>query len=60
MAKPNYAFEKRQKELAKKQKKQKKLEQRKSAGSDEAAPETEAEVSLDDAVAESGSVPAAG
>jgi hypothetical protein len=44
----------------KKQKKQKKLEQRKSAGSDEAAPETDAEVSLDDAVAESGSVPAAG
>jgi len=30
MAKPNYAFEKRQKELAKKQKKQEKLLQRKS------------------------------
>ncbi len=32
MAKPNYAFEKRQKELAKKQKKQEKLEQRKAGG----------------------------
>jgi hypothetical protein len=31
MAKPNYAFEKRQKELAKKQKKQEKLEQRKAS-----------------------------
>jgi hypothetical protein len=42
MAKPNYAFEKRQKELAKKQKKQEKLEQRKTAGShEEADPETE-------------------
>ena len=33
MAKPNYAFEKRQKELAKKQKKQEKLAQRKAADS---------------------------
>lgn len=32
MAKPNYAYEKRQKELAKKQKKQEKLEQRKAGG----------------------------
>lgn len=31
MAKPNYAYEKRQKELAKKQKKQEKLEHRKAA-----------------------------
>lgn len=31
MAKPNYAYEKRQKELAKKQKKLEKLEQRKAA-----------------------------
>jgi hypothetical protein len=45
MAKPNYAFEKRQKELAKKQKKQEKLEQRKTSGSHDA--ETEAENSAD-------------
>jgi hypothetical protein len=57
MAKPNYAFEKRQKELAKKKKKQEKLEQRKSAGSPEAGPETQAEVSLDDAAAETVSAP---
>ncbi len=45
MAKPNYAFEKRQKELAKKQKKQEKLEQRKAAGIHDAEmePETQAE-----------------
>lgn len=60
MAKPNYAFEKRQKELAKKKKKQEKLEQRKSAGSPETAPETEAEVSLDGGVAETASAPTAG
>jgi hypothetical protein len=36
MAKPNYAFEKRQKELAKKQKKQEKLEQRKATGGHDA------------------------
>ena len=41
MAKPNYAFEKRQKELAKKQKKQEKLEQRKTSGSHETEPEAE-------------------
>lgn len=41
MAKPNYAFEKRQKELAKKQKKQEKLAQRKAAGGHEAEPEAE-------------------
>jgi hypothetical protein len=56
MAKPNYAFEKRQKELAKKQKKQEKLEQRKSGGSHESEAETEAETlhrepGLDDASA---------
>lgn len=39
MAKPNYAYEKRQKELAKKQKKQEKLMQRK--GSEGQAPESE-------------------
>jgi hypothetical protein len=41
MAKPNYAFEKRQKELAKKQKKQEKLEQRKTSGGHESEPEAE-------------------
>jgi len=59
MAKPNYAFEKRQKELAKKQKKQEKLQQRKASGGHEAETETdtdtEAEVSLDDTTA---SIPA--
>jgi hypothetical protein len=51
MAKPNYAFEKRQKELAKKQKKQEKLEQRKASGSheaDDAETETEAENGIAD------------
>jgi hypothetical protein len=45
MAKPNYAFEKRQKELAKKQKKQEKLEQRKAGHEEEASlePETAAD-----------------
>jgi len=46
MAKPNYAFEKRQKELAKKQKKQEKLEQRKAGHADDASPESE--ISPDD------------
>ncbi len=43
MAKPNYAFEKRQKELAKKQKKQEKLEQRKSTGGHDAEMEPDKE-----------------
>jgi hypothetical protein len=47
MAKPNYAFEKRQKELAKKQKKLEKLEQRKTSGSHDADAETEAENGAD-------------
>lgn len=42
MAKPNYAFEKRQKELAKKQKKQEKLQQRQSSGAHDAGADTEA------------------
>jgi hypothetical protein len=46
MAKPNYAFEKRQKELAKKQKKQEKLEQRKAGHDPDANPESE--ISPDD------------
>jgi len=46
MAKPNYAFEKRQKELAKKQKKQEKLEQRKAGHTAEDSPESE--ISLED------------
>jgi hypothetical protein len=41
MAKPNYAFEKRQKELAKKQKKQEKLEQRKASHEADAGPESD-------------------
>jgi hypothetical protein len=41
MAKPNYAFEKRQKELAKKQKKQEKLEQRKAGHEADASQEPE-------------------
>lgn len=48
MAKPNYAFEKRQKELAKKQKKQEKLEQRKAAGSHGAETETETDADVGD------------
>jgi hypothetical protein len=51
MAKPNYAFEKRQKELAKKQKKQEKLLQRSASVSHEADPEPAREAGLDDAVA---------
>jgi len=42
MAKPNYAFEKRQKELAKKQKKQEKLQQRQGSGTPDAGADTEA------------------
>lgn len=49
MAKPNYAFEKRQKELAKKQKKQEKLQQRQVAGGHETADEATPQVSQDDA-----------
>jgi hypothetical protein len=41
MAKPNYAYEKRQKELAKKQKKLEKLEQRKAAGHHDGELDTE-------------------
>ena len=41
MAKPNYAFEKRQKELAKKQKKQEKLDQRKASHEADAGMESE-------------------
>lgn len=54
MAKPNYAFEKRQKELAKKQKKQEKLQQRKASDSHEvdaevADSESETEPAVEDA-----------
>jgi hypothetical protein len=41
MAKPNYAYEKRQKELAKKQKKQEKLEQRKASHEHAGRPESD-------------------
>lgn len=43
MAKPNYSFEKRQRELAKKQKKEEKA-QRKSSGQTGDSPQTEAPV----------------
>ncbi|WP_178124976.1 MULTISPECIES: hypothetical protein [unclassified Pseudomonas] len=51
MAKPNYSFAKRQRDLAKEQKKEEKL-QRKKAAADEANPlpsDAEGEVSVDDA-----------
>ncbi|WOE80218.1 hypothetical protein RZO07_03025 [Pseudomonas protegens] len=51
MAKPNYSFAKRQRDLAKEQKKEEKL-QRKKAAAEEAntlTPDTEGEVSVDDA-----------
>jgi hypothetical protein len=49
MAKPNYSFAKRQRDLAKEQKKEEKL-QRKKATADEAAldPDAEGEVATDD------------
>ncbi|MBO1539364.1 hypothetical protein [Pseudomonas sp. OA65] len=51
MAKPNYSFAKRQRDLAKEQKKEEKL-QRKKATADEAAlnPDAEGEVVADDDV----------
>jgi hypothetical protein len=51
MAKPNYAYEKRQKELAKKQKKLEKLEQRKTAGhpEEDADMETSTDAALEPA-----------
>jgi len=54
MAKPNYAFEKRQKELAKKQKKQEKLEQRKASHEADAGMESE---TVADAASELASTP---
>ncbi len=58
MAKPNYAFEKRQKELAKKQKKLEKLEQRKAAGSHEVESEdSDAEMATESAVDDSAALP---
>ncbi|MBT2338381.1 MULTISPECIES: hypothetical protein [Pseudomonas] len=50
MAKPNYSFAKRQRDLAKEQKKEEKL-QRKKASADETElnPDTEAEETADDA-----------
>ncbi|WCM51916.1 hypothetical protein OH720_02540 [Pseudomonas sp. WJP1] len=49
MAKPNYSFAKRQRDLAKEQKKEEKL-QRKKAMADEAALNPDAEVATDDDV----------
>ncbi|WP_177330302.1 hypothetical protein [Pseudomonas sp. PH1b] len=51
MAKPNYSFAKRQRDLAKEQKKEEKL-QRKKAAAEEAgtlSPDAEGEVGVDDA-----------
>jgi hypothetical protein len=39
MAKPNYAFEKRQKEIAKKKKKEEKLQQKAAQQNDQTQPE---------------------
>ncbi|MFJ2692033.1 hypothetical protein [Pseudomonas sp. NPDC087336] len=49
MAKPNYSFAKRQRDLAKEQKKEEKL-QRKKAMADEAALNPDGEVAADDDV----------
>ncbi|CAI8842766.1 DUF2986 domain-containing protein [Pseudomonas sp. IT-P74] len=49
MAKPNYSFAKRQRDLAKEQKKEEKL-QRKKATAEEAALNPEGEVSAEDDV----------
>jgi hypothetical protein len=47
MAKPNYAFAKRQRDLAKKQKKEEKR-QRKTGAKDDQAPEGQAPTAADD------------
>lgn len=51
MAKPNYAFEKRQKELAKKQKKQEKMQQRQGAGGHDATADAAPQAGQDDSAA---------
>ncbi|AVO56951.1 hypothetical protein ACTJKT_14680 [Pseudomonas sp. 22526] len=51
MAKPNYSFAKRQRDLAKEQKKEEKLQRKKAAAEEAGAPspDTEDEVAVDDA-----------
>ncbi|MFJ7143539.1 hypothetical protein [Pseudomonas protegens] len=51
MAKPNYSFAKRQRDLAKEQKKEEKLQRKKAAAEDASTltPDTEGEVNVDDA-----------
>ncbi|UVK99316.1 hypothetical protein [Pseudomonas sp. B21-048] len=50
MAKPNYSFAKRQRDLAKEQKKEEKLQRKKATAEEEAAlnPDTEGEVATDE------------
>ncbi|MBB3241748.1 hypothetical protein FHW68_003274 [Pseudomonas sp. Tn43] len=50
MAKPNYSFAKRQRDLAKEQKKEEKLQRKKATAEDAAAlnPDTEGEVATDE------------
>jgi hypothetical protein len=51
MAKPNYSFAKRQRDLAKEQKKEEKLQRKKAAADEEAGvlnPDAEGEVATDD------------
>ena len=51
MAKPNYSFAKRQRDLAKEQKKEEKLQRKKAATDEEAGalnPDAEGEVAADD------------
>lgn len=52
MAKPNYSFAKRQRDLAKEQKKEEKLQRKKATAEEEAAlsPDTEGEVTAEDDV----------
>ncbi|AXP06771.1 MULTISPECIES: hypothetical protein [Pseudomonas] len=49
MAKPNYSFAKRQRDLAKEQKKEEKLQRKKATAEEEAAlsPDTEGEVAVE-------------
>ncbi|MDD2031957.1 hypothetical protein [Pseudomonas sp. 39167] len=49
MAKPNYSFAKRQRDLAKEQKKEEKLQRKKATAEEEAAltPDTEGDVAAD-------------
>lgn len=52
MAKPNYSFAKRQRDLAKEQKKEEKLQRKKATAEEEAAltPDTEGEVATEEAI----------